>query len=39
MSPFLSDVGIMSGVAALVTLLFVVPARLIWRRGKKLEEP
>lgn len=39
MSPFLSDVAILSAAAAVVTVLFVLSARLIWRRGKDLEEP
>jgi hypothetical protein len=39
MSPLLSDVGIMSAAAAALTVTFVLLARLIWRRGKGLEEP
>lgn len=38
-SPFLSDVGVLSLAAAGITVAFVVPFRLLWRHGKKLEEP
>lgn len=37
-SPFLSDVGTLSLIAGGITAAFVVPCRLLWRRGKGLEE-
>jgi hypothetical protein len=39
MSPLLSDVTILSAAATAVTVTYVLLARLIWRRGKGLEEP
>jgi hypothetical protein len=39
LSPFLSDVGILSLGAGVVTIVFVLPVRLAWRRRKRLEEP
>jgi hypothetical protein len=39
MSPLLTDAGILSAAAAVVTVMYVVTVRLIWRRGKELEEP
>lgn len=39
LSPFLGDVGLVSLGALVVTAVFIVPVRLLWRRGKGLEEP
>jgi hypothetical protein len=39
MNPLLTDVGMVSAAAVAVTVTYVLLARLIWRRGKGLEEP
>jgi hypothetical protein len=39
MSPLLTDVSIVSAAAAAVIVTYVLLGRLIWRRGKGLEEP
>jgi hypothetical protein len=39
MNPLLSDVGVLSAAAGVVTVMYVLLIRLIWRRGKRLEEP
>jgi hypothetical protein len=38
-SPFLYDIGMLSLAAAAITVVFVVPFRLAWRRRKSLEQP
>lgn len=38
-SPFLADVGVISLASAVITVAFILPFRLLWRRGKGLEEP
>lgn len=38
-SPFLSDITTLSLAAAVITVVYVLPCRLVWRRRKSLEQP
>jgi hypothetical protein len=39
MNTLLTDLTVISGVAAAITTLFTLLFRLVWRRGKTLQEP